>query len=237
MKNHYPVIIPARAGSKGIIDKNIIDFCGKPLIAWSIQQAKACELVSDIYVSTDGSRIAEVSEKYGAKVIWRPDELASDTASSEDALAHAIKVIEKSENVESIVFLQATSPVRRKEDILEAIKTFQKGNYDSLFSMTVLEDYCLWREENLGLTSITYDPHNRGRRQDRKPLYLENGSIYIFSKELFFKEKNRLGGRIGMYEMPMECSYEIDSMKDISICEFFMNRMIQEERENEESIL
>lgn len=231
----YPVIIPARAGSKGIKDKNIIDFCGKPLIAWSICQALESEHVSNVYVSTDGNSIAEVSEKYGAKIIWRPAELALDSSSSEEALAHAITEIEKTEKFESIVFLQATSPIRRKQDIEAAIQAYEMGGYDSLFSMAVLEDYCLWKKSNGQLTSFTYDYKERGRRQEREPLYLENGSIYIFSKSLFYRDKNRLCGTVGMYEMPFDCSYEIDEPEDIQLCEVFMNRILLEQSEGKKN--
>lgn len=223
----YPVIIPARAGSKGIIGKNIIEFCGEPLIAWSIKQALDSSCVSNVYVSTDGKDIANISESYGAKVIMRPEELASDISTSESAIIHAIQEIEKEEQFESLIFLQATSPIRRRTDIDNAVAEFIKGRYDSLFSMAVLDDYCLWEDKNNELTSVTYDYRNRGRRQDRKPLYLENGSIYVFSKKFFLKEKNRIGGKIGMYEMPFECSYEIDSMKDIKLCEYFFRHVLE----------
>lgn len=225
----YSAIIPARAGSKGIIGKNIIDICGKPLIAWSIDQALNSSRVSNVYVSTDGDDIARISEEYGAKVIWRPSELASDTASSEDAIIHAVNEINESEQFNSVVFLQATSPIRRENDIDDAIRTYEDGNYDSLFSMAVMDDYCLWEKKDGKPYSFSYDYKERGRRQEREPLYLENGSIYVFKKELLLTQHNRLGGRIGMYEMPYECSYEIDSEKDISVCEFFINQMTQEE--------
>lgn len=222
----FPVIIPARAGSKGIIGKNIIDFCGKPLIAWSIEQSLQSKHVSNVYVSTDGEDIARISERYGAKVIWRPKELASDTASSEDAILHAMKEIEKAEEYSTVIFLQATSPLRKKDDIDNAVEVFLRNSLDSLFSMALLEDYCVWKRVQGELHSFTYDYNNRGRRQDREPLYLENGSIYVFSKDLFYKVKNRIGGKIGMYEMPFDQSYEIDSERDIRICEFFMKELI-----------
>ena len=225
--DNIPVIIPARAGSKGIPKKNIMDFCGKPLLAWSILQAKESYGVSHVYVSTDGDDIAEVAKSFGAKVIRRPAEIATDTATSEDALKHAIHEIEQAESFDSVVFLQATSPLRRENDISDAIRSYWKGKYDSLFSMSILEDYCLWRENEGELQSFSYDYTNRGRRQERKPLYLENGSIYIFSKEILKKYNNRLGGKIGMYPMPFHCSYEIDSAEDIPICEFFMNQIIK----------
>lgn len=227
----YPVIIPARSGSKGIKGKNIIEFCGKPLLAWSIIQAKKCDRISNVYVSTDGDEISRVAKEYGAVVIHRPQELATDISSSEEALLHAIWEIEKKEEFHSAIFLQATSPVRRKEDIGAAIEVFERGNYDSLFSMWELKDCCLWKETENQLFSYTYDYKKRGRRQERDPLYMENGSLYIFSKELLLKEKNRLGGKIGMYGMPMECSFEIDEEEDIPLCEYFMESILKKEAE------
>lgn len=224
-------IIPARAGSKGIINKNIIDFCNKPLIGWSIEQAKKAKCIDEVYVSTDGEQIASISEQFGAKVIWRPKEIANDIASSEEALIHAVDTIEKDDMVSKIVFLQATSPIRKNDDIDNAMLAFDNGNYDSLFSMSVLEDYCIWKEENGKVDSWSYDYRMRGRRQEREKMYLENGSIYIFTPEILRKNNNRLGGKIGMYKMPFEQSYEIDSIEDISICEFFMKKYIEREKQ------
>ena len=119
-------IIPARGGSKGIPKKNIIDFCGKPLIAWSIQNAIQSELVQDVHVSSDSDEILEVSKAYGAKVIKRPSELALDTTPSELALIHALEHIEPlHKNVDLIVFLQVTSPLRLAEDIDTSIRMLE----------------------------------------------------------------------------------------------------------------
>ena len=224
MEKKVTAIIPARAGSKGIQNKNIIDFCGKPLIAWSIEQALQSEYADEVYVSTDGEEIAEISKKYGAQIIWRPAELSSDTASSESAIIHAVNEIKGKHEVGAILFLQATSPVRLVEDINNAVDIFFDGSYDSLFSMSVLEDYCIWKQGESGLQSFTYDYLNRGRRQDREPLFLENGSIYVFKSGILLQNKNRLGGEIGMYKMPFDRSFEIDSISDLEICSSFMQR-------------
>ncbi|GFI46410.1 N-acylneuraminate cytidylyltransferase [Lachnospiraceae bacterium] len=227
-KDENIAIIPARAGSKGIKNKNIFDFCGKPLIAWSIEQAIKAQFVDKVYVSTDGEDIADISQKYGAEVIWRPDILATDTACSEDAILHAIEEVERVCKIENIIFLQATSPVRLSSDIDNAIEVFEREKLDSLFSMTKLDDYCLWKNNNGRMESWSYDYKNRGRRQEREPLYLENGSIYIFKPQIIRTLKNRLGGKIGMYEMPLERSYEIDSIQDIEICSYFMRKIYEE---------
>lgn len=221
------VVIPARAGSKGIIDKNIIDFCGRPLISWSIEQALSAECVANVYVSTDGEKIAQICEKVGAKVIWRPEDLATDTSSTEDALLHVLSQIEADSAIDTMMLLQATSPLRRQTDLDAAMKAFEAGGYDSLFSMAILDDYCIWKKDK-ELFSFTYDYEKRGRRQDRQPLYLENGSIYIFSYKILKKYRNRLGGKIGMYEMPFHLSYEIDGWKDVRLCEYFMKNLREE---------
>lgn len=229
--NHLPninivAIIPARGGSKSIPRKNIIDFCGKPLIAWSIEQALASKYISNVYVTTDNKEISNVSKAYGAKIIWRPHELATDTASSEDALLHAISNIEKTGKIDFVVFLQPTSPIRDTNDVDKAVEEFYSKKADSLFSAAVLEDFCIWEEANHGVRSITFDYKNRGRRQDRLPYFLENGSIYIFKPDILKQNNNRLGGTIALYHMPFWKSYEIDAIEDIEVCEYFMRTKV-----------
>ena len=230
MGNNFVTIIPARGGSKSIPRKNIADFCGKPLIGWSIEQALGGRLVQSVWVSTDDSEIADTARRFGARIIERPAELATDTASSEDALIHAIDYIEKQDSqgatVDGVVFLQATSPLRETSDIDGAIEQFVSEKADSLFSAALLEDYCLWKEEDGTFTSFTFDYMNRGRRQDRKPYYLENGSIYVFKPELLRRNKNRLGGKIVTYLMPFWKSFEIDAADDIDICGYYMTNKI-----------
>lgn len=219
-------IILARGGSKGIPNKNLIDFAGKPLLAWSILQAKAASSVDTLYVSSDSKAILEVAAYYGARTIQRPDELASDTASSESALLHALAVIspELGAEPERIVFLQATSPLREPADIDNAVARFVSEGADSLFSCAVLQDFCAWEEMDGTLRGKTFDPFNRGRRQERKPLYLENGSIYVFRPSLLRETGNRLGGKIARYEMPYWKSFEIDTAEDVEICEYFFRK-------------
>jgi CMP-N,N'-diacetyllegionaminic acid synthase len=210
-------IIPARGGSKGIPHKNILPFCGKPLIAWSIEQSPF-----PVYVSTDDLAIYNTAADYGAYPIRRPPELATDTASSESALRHAIDAIG---DVDTVIFLQATSPIRTPDDISNALKIFQDGGYDSLFSMCRLDDYCIWEDRN-GLASVNFDWKNRVRRQLRKPSYLENGSIFIFKPWVLRETGNRFGGKLGMYEMPFWKSFEIDGPEDVDIVEYYFKRNI-----------
>ncbi|MDD3375237.1 MAG: acylneuraminate cytidylyltransferase family protein [Candidatus Omnitrophica bacterium] len=222
-------IIPARGGSKGIKNKNIIEVAGKPLVVWSIEQALQSKSIEAVFVTTDDEKIAEISEKAGAKVIKRPEELSLDTATSEAALLHAINVIEEDLQIdfEIVVFLQATSPVRESLDIDHAFEKFNRENLDSLFSCCKVEDRFVWEKQGEDYQSITYDYRNRQRRQDIKPRFLENGSIYIFKKDILRQTSNRLGGKIGIYEMPFWKSFQIDKEEDIDICEYYLNRLCQ----------
>ena len=116
-------VIPARGGSKAIPKKNIIDFLGKPLLAWSILQAKESGVVDEVFVSSDSDEILSVARDYGAIAVKRPDELSTDTISSETALIHVLDYIRDKEDAdpETIVFLQATSPLREPSDVLGAV--------------------------------------------------------------------------------------------------------------------
>lgn len=223
-------VIPARGGSKGIPGKNIMDFCGKPLLAWTLLQAKAAKTIKHVYVSSDDEQILDISVLYGAKAISRPKELATDTATSESALLHVLDNIEReSKSIpDLIVFLQATSPLREPDDIDNAVRKIIEDKADSLFSMSVLDDFCIWSIQDNNLKGLTFDPYNRGRRQDRQPLYLENGSIYIFKPDILRKCNNRLGGAITMYEMEGWKSYEIDRKEDLDIFEYFFKKYLLE---------
>ena len=112
-------IIPARGGSKGIPGKNLMDLCGKPLVAHTIEHARSAPSVQRVIVSTDDDEIARVAEMFGAEVIRRPSEISGDTARSEAAIVHVLEELSRKERYESdlVVFLQATSPLRRPEDV------------------------------------------------------------------------------------------------------------------------
>jgi CMP-N,N'-diacetyllegionaminic acid synthase len=212
-------VILARGGSKGIPDKNIMPFCGKPLIAWSILQARGSERIDEIWVSSDSAKILEVAEHHGAIPKLRPDEFATDTADSEGGLLHFVDCWQAQNGVlpERVVFLQATSPLRRLDDIDRAVATFKREAADSLFSASLLEDVCVWSRIDDKYCSVTYDYKNRGRRQDRKPMLLENGSIYIFRPEILRRERNRIGGKIAVHLMENWQSLEIDDYKDVDL--------------------
>lgn len=218
-KPNIITIIPARGGSKGIPGKNIIDFCGKPLLAWSVLQAKGSKYVNEVYVSTDSAEIARVAIEYGAKVIDRPAEISGDTATSESALLHTVDKIEADGNkVDYVVFLQATSPIRETKDIDNAIETIIKEKADSLFSAVDIGDFYIWKKDGDKLESINYDYKNRKRRQDYGGQYGENGSIYMFTPEVLRRYSNRFGEKIAISLMEEWKTSEIDDPEDIDFC-------------------
>jgi CMP-N,N'-diacetyllegionaminic acid synthase len=222
----FITIIPARGGSKGVSRKNVRLLVDKPLIAHSILDATESKLINNIYVSTDDPEIAEISRRFGADIIYRPDELANDTASSESALIHALLEVEKkgiSPNL--IVFLQCTSAIRTGADIDRAIEKLQVENADSLLSVSPSHRF-LWEEVGGVVKSINYDYRHRPRRQDMAPQYVENGSIYIFKPWVLKKLGNRLGGKISLFPMSEAAAWEIDSVLDFEIAEFLLAKEV-----------
>ena len=216
-------IIPARGGSKGIPNKNIIDFCGKPLIAWTILQCLSSKYITDVWVSSDSQEILDISEKYGAKGIHRPADISGDFASSESAWSHALDVLTINNDIDLVFAPQVTSPIRETKDIDNAIEQIIKSNADSLLSVVEIEDFFIWQEkENGNPNSENYDYKNRKPRQEIEKKYLENGSFYIF-KPTLMKKKNRLGGKVLLFKMDKHKMFQIDTTEDIMLSKIIMN--------------
>lgn len=215
-------IIPARGGSKGLPGKNIKPLNGIPLLTHSVQHALHSKFDKKVVVSTDDSAIAEVAIASGAEVIERPIDISGDTASSESALIHALTSVENSGYIpDLIVFLQCTSPIREPDDIDNAIDLIIKEQSDSLLSASPNHRF-IWKKGPEGFYSVNYDYNKRQRRQDLEPEFVENGSIYIFKPWVLKKNNNRLGGKVSLYLMSDESSYEIDSAMDFMIIENLM---------------
>jgi len=216
-------IIPARGGSKGIPNKNLINFCGQPLLLHTIQQSLLSYYISDVFVSSDCDKILTVATNNGAQAIKRPKKYSTDESQSELAIKHFLSL---KSSYDIIVFLQATSPLRETRDIDNAIKKFINNKYDSLFSATNAEDSFIWSMSDNKIKSLTYDYKDRKRRQDISNLLLENGSFYIFEAKGFGTFNNRLFGNIGFFVMEAWKKYEIDNLSDLQICELiYKNRM------------
>ncbi len=216
-------IILARGGSKGIPNKNIIDFCGKPLLAWTIEHCLNAG-IEMVYVSSDSDEILNIGEQFGANSIKRPKEFSGDTSSSESAWLHALEVIETEKGtVDWVLAPQVTSPIRSSKDILSALKIAKSGKFDSILSVVEIEDFFLWeknKEDNY--QSLNYDYKNRKRRQIIEKKYLENGSFYLFRPNILRTYNNRLGGRISLFVMDKFKMFQIDNRQDLKLCEVIM---------------
>jgi CMP-N,N'-diacetyllegionaminic acid synthase len=199
-------LIPARKGSKGIKNKNLINLCGKPLIQYSIQ-ASLKSKVNETYVSSDCSKILNISKKIGAKTIKRPIKFSTDTASSESVLLHFAEKVD----FDILVFIQCTAPLIKSEDINEGIKKMKK--YDSVLSVSETNQM-FWNNK-----SPLYNLHNRLRRQKSKKRYIETGSFFITTKKNLIKYKNRISGYIGFVEIPKHRSFDIDDLGDLKLVE------------------
>ena len=202
-------IILARGGSKGIPDKNIIKLNHKPLIYYTItasQQSKVCET----WVSTDSKKISLIAEKYGAKIINRPKEFATDTSSSEEALKHFSQEV----NFDIMVFIQPTSPLLDASYINRGIDLIVSNHYDSVFSAYLEHWIPRW---SLDVNPINWDISDRPRRQDVSEQYVENGAFYITTKEQFLSSGIRYGGKTGIVEMPFKKSLQVDNYEDLEV--------------------
>lgn len=225
-------IILARGGSKGIPGKNIIDFCGKPLMIWTIEQLQGASGVDSVWVSSDSEEILSLARRSGVEIIYRPTEISGDIATSESGWLHALQFIEdKAGDIDIVVAPQVTSPLRESSDIERGLRDFQELQCDSMFSCSVVKDLFFWEKTPEGLLeSITYDYKNRSRRQDINERYVENGSFYIFKPAVLRKYNNRLGGKIGMTPMELWKMFEIDDMKDLKMCEALMKAFLLSEQ-------
>jgi len=216
-------VVAARGGSKGIPLKNLIEICGKPLIAWTVMQAAAACGVDVVAVSSDSDQILAAAEAAGAVGVRRPEAISGDLDSSESAWLHALEQLDgKLGPFERIVALQATSPIREPSDIEKALEAFEREKLDSLLSVCEVEDYFNWRIGADGPEPINYDYHNRRMRQQIEKRYLENGSFYVLIPSLLREQKNRLGGKIGFHLMERHKMFQIDRMEDIKLCAAIM---------------
>ena len=207
-------IILARGGSKGIPKKNVKIFCGKPLVEWTIVQAKASKKINNIYLSSDSNEILKIGSKHNINIIKRPKIYSGDKASSESAVIHIIRNIKNISN-EGIVLLEPTSPLRKKHDIDNLISDFFKYKWDSGFTAGELNDFLIWEKiKRNKLKSINYNFKKRGQRFGRKNCYVENSIAYIFKPKMIMKYKNRLAGKIGLTINKVWQSFEIDEKDD-----------------------
>ena len=220
--------IPVRGGSKSIPLKNIRPFCGRPLVWWNLKALEDCAGVDRVVVATDSDEIAAVVSGFGLSkvVIYRRSaENASDTASTESVMLEYISAASLPSD-EVFMLVQATSPLTRTEDFAGGLALLRSGGYDSVLSCVRSKRF-FWNPDG---TSANYDWRHRPRRQEFPGDLMENGAFYIQRVGGILREGNRLGGRIGLYEMPFYTAFEIDEPDDWTIMEALMRRHSAPER-------
>ena len=218
-------IIPARKGSKGLPGKNIKDLIGKPMIAYSIEEALKSKHITEVVISTDCKEIEEVAVKYGAKSPFlRPEHLATDNAKAIDNYIYIIDRINKEfgYDVKEFVVLQPTSPLRKVEDIDGSIELFKGKNADSVISYTEEHHPIEWHKyitdegkfENIFEERLI-------NRQEIKKSYFPNGAVFVFDYELI-KQGKYFSDNSYAYIMPRLRSVDVDTIEDFKYIEFLM---------------
>ena len=220
-------LIPARGGSKGIPRKNVKPLAGKPLIAWTIEAARAARSVARVIVSTEDGEIADVARQHGAEVpFMRPPELASDSAASVDVVLHAIDWLADHEHVQPdlVLLLQPTSPLRIAQDIDAAVDLQRARRAAAIVSVCMAPHPPEWLRR-LGPDGELL-PWHAGpeplRRQDAVLAYLVNGALYLVQTAVLREEKTLSPSRTLAYVMPPERSLDIDTPWDFHLADLVL---------------
>ncbi|MCG8524838.1 MAG: acylneuraminate cytidylyltransferase family protein [Opitutales bacterium] len=209
-------VIPARGGSKGIPYKNLVDFCGKPLLTHCIDCVLDSTKISELCVSTEDSKISAAAKEAGVKVVPRPLVYASDSASTESVLIHALDFFEEKWDLkfDAVLTLQPTSPFREAKLVDDFIEVFEEKYPDKDAMLTLHEDRSdFWiREES---SFKRRQPNAPRRRQEREPLYVENSCLYITGTSALRKTKSVLGQSCEGYLIDRELAIDINDKADL----------------------
>jgi len=223
--------ICARGGSKGVKNKNIKELNGKPLIAYTIEQAKASGLFEHIVISTDSDDIANVAKQYGAEVFFkRSAKMASDTAGKLDVIKDAFVRSEEYYNktFDYLIDLDATAPLRSVEDIINSFKQFKQNNHDNLITAMPSRRspyFNLVEQDKDGKVYLSKKLDSAVvRRQDAPKSYDMNASIYIWKREIILNENSIFLDNTGLFVMPEERSIDIDNELDFEFAQFLMEK-------------
>lgn len=220
-------IIPARGGSKGVPRKNIKPMAGKPLIAWSIEAARHCSAISRTVVTTEDAEIADISQEWGADVPFlRPPELAADETPGIVPILHALEWLSKYENYqpEWVMVLQATSPLRKSEDVMGAVELMRSGA-NSVVSVCEAANHPYLAQqvgEDGTLTPFISVENRDMRRQAFPPAYVLNGAIYLNKRESVLHDQKFLLPDTHAFIMPPERSIDIDTPWDFYLADLIL---------------
>lgn len=221
-------VIPARSGSKGIKNKNLIDLQGEPLISWSIKAAKQSGAIDHLFVSTDSEEIADIALRYGANVPFiRPKDLASDSVHAIHVVLHLLDWLDRqgTEPPEGVLMLLPTSPFRRPHDIKESVQTFRSHNAVSVIGVSDTGKYLtnlrFIKENKLEIFDPSQD--RNAQRQNLNKIYAVNGAIFLARPNSLRENKTfHIDGAVP-YVMPVINSIDINSPQDL-----FLARQLSE---------
>lgn len=224
MKKHKTIaIVPARGGSKGLPGKNIKLLNGKPLIAYSIEAARAVSRIDQIIISTESGEIADVAKTCGVDVpFMRPANLATDESPTIDLILHCLDMIPEATTV---VLLQPTSPFRLASDIEHCLDLYHSNPHTSVVTVTESSKHPAWMysiDKNQVLNKIV--DMDATRRQDLPTIYCLNGAVYVASRELLQQKRTFLHDETLGYIMPQKRSLDIDHADDWEYAEFLISR-------------
>ena len=221
-------IIPARGGSKGIKNKNIKELLGKPLICYTIEEALLAQCFTSIVVTSDDPSILEIAKRYkGIDALHRPDQLATDTATSNQVIEHVLATRNFLNEVDQLCLLQPTSPLRTHRDIESSFKLFKTHNPDLLLSAykpRIEIQKAFVKNEDGFLVGLLSAEAPFSRRQDLPEVLLPNGAIYICNVSNFKKNNCLPRSRIRYYEMSRDNSIDIDTLDDFSEVESILKQ-------------
>lgn len=232
MKSNILAITLARGGSKAVKNKNIKKINGKPLIFYTISEAKKSKYINDYIVSTDSIKIAKIAKKFGALTPFlRPKKFSTDKASSVNALIHATKFMEKikKKKYDYVIELMCTNPLKNVGDIDAVIKKIKKHKCDSVIAMNRVLDNHPARIKKIikgKISNFCVNEKAESRRQDLKPYaYVRSGSIYALNRDYLINKKKRYGSKNSFaYILPLNRAINIDQDIDFYVAEKLLKK-------------
>lgn len=225
-------VIPARGGSKSIPRKNLLSLLGKPLIAYTIEEALKSKILTRVILSSDDEEIIAVAKGYGVEVPFkRPAELGTDTALGIDVMKHAISLMERIEGsqYDIVVMLQPTSPLRSANDIDNCVRKLIETRADSVISVVPVGEKHPYRMKMIiddHLVDFMKEPVENLPKQHLPPLYIRNGAVYASRRDVIMIQGSFKGVDCRPYIMPLQRSVNIDDELDALLVEALMTRGI-----------
>ena len=213
-------IIPARAGSTRIKNKNLCRIGNDSLITNSLKTCKKSGIFDQIIVSTDSKEIAKHSENFSSLIHNRSQANAQSLSSTESVISEIFNDLPELFDKQVLIYLiQCTSPFLKEEDLIRSYELIKsnKFNYDCLVSGYLFNKF-IWEKDTKtkNLIPLNYNPQERPRSQDKSPLFVENGAFYVFGASNFKLTKCRIHGRVASFEMDEKLSIDIDSQEDLN---------------------